>query len=84
MKRREAGQGMAEYALILVLIAVLVIALLLLLGPIIHGTFCTIIAGLGDVQHVPITDGCTARLRFEGVHWRMQHEQTRLGQGSRC
>ena len=31
---REKGQGLAEYALILVLVAIVVLAILLLLGPV--------------------------------------------------
>ncbi len=39
---REAGQGLVEYALILVLVAVVVIAILTLLGPAIGNVFSTI------------------------------------------
>ena len=39
---REEGQGLVEYALILVLIAVVVIAVLMLLGPVIGDVFSTI------------------------------------------
>jgi len=38
-KANEHGQGLVEYALILVLVAVVVIAALLVLGPIIGNTF---------------------------------------------
>jgi pilus assembly protein Flp/PilA len=38
----EKGQGLVEYALILVLVAVVVIAVLTLLGPIISNVFSTI------------------------------------------
>jgi len=44
---KERGQGLVEYALILVLIAVVVIAVLSLLGPSIQGVFCQIVAQLG-------------------------------------
>jgi pilus assembly protein Flp/PilA len=44
---KEKGQGLVEYALILVLVAVVVIAVLTLLGPIIGNVFSDIIAGLG-------------------------------------
>jgi pilus assembly protein Flp/PilA len=40
------GQGLVEYALILVLVAVVVIAVLLLLGPQIGNVFSTIITNL--------------------------------------
>ena len=39
---REEGQGLVEYALILVLVAVVVIAILTLLGPSIGNVFSTI------------------------------------------
>ena len=39
LKVRETGQGLVEYALILVLVAVVVIAVLLILGPIIGNVF---------------------------------------------
>ena len=40
---KEKGQGLVEYALILVLVAVVVIAILSLLGPAIGNVFSTII-----------------------------------------
>jgi len=43
---KERGQGLVEYALILVLVAVVVIAVLTLLGPIIGNVFSSIIASL--------------------------------------
>jgi pilus assembly protein Flp/PilA len=36
---RERGQGLVEYALLLVLVALVVIAVLLILGPIIGNVF---------------------------------------------
>ena len=39
---KERGQGLVEYALILVLVAIVVIALLLVLGPLIGNVFSTI------------------------------------------
>jgi pilus assembly protein Flp/PilA len=44
---REAGQGLVEYALILVLVAVVVIAILTLLGPAIGNVFSTIANSFG-------------------------------------
>ena len=38
---KEKGQGLVEYALILVLVAIVVIAALMILGPIIGNTFST-------------------------------------------
>jgi pilus assembly protein Flp/PilA len=43
---REEGQGLVEYALILVLVALVVIAILLLLGPIIGNVFSNLITQL--------------------------------------
>jgi len=39
---KERGQGLVEYALILVLVAIVVFAVLLLLGPIIGNVFSSI------------------------------------------
>ncbi len=44
--RSQSGQGLVEYALILVLVAVVVIAVLALLGPAIANVFSTIIGGI--------------------------------------
>ncbi len=44
---REEGQGMVEYALILVLIAVVVIVVLIVLGNQVKNVFCNISGGLG-------------------------------------
>jgi pilus assembly protein Flp/PilA len=43
---REEGQGLVEYALILVLVAVVVIIILVLLGPAIGNIFSNIISAL--------------------------------------
>ena len=43
---REEGQGLVEYALILVLVAVVIIAILTLLGPQIGNVFSRITSGL--------------------------------------
>jgi pilus assembly protein Flp/PilA len=43
---RESGQGLVEYALILVLVAIVVIAILALLGPQIGNVFSQINQGL--------------------------------------
>jgi len=45
----KRGQGLVEYALILVLVAILVIAALAVLGPIIGNTFSTINSSLSSV-----------------------------------
>ncbi|MCP5095648.1 MAG: Flp family type IVb pilin [Chloroflexi bacterium] len=44
--QRENGQGLVEYALVLVLVAVVVIAILTLLGPQIGNVFSRIVDGL--------------------------------------
>jgi pilus assembly protein Flp/PilA len=44
--QREEGQGLVEYALVLVLVAVVVIAILTLLGPQIGNVFSRITDGL--------------------------------------
>ncbi len=43
----DEGQGMVEYALILVLIAVVVIVILIVLGNQVQNVFCNISGGLG-------------------------------------
>jgi pilus assembly protein Flp/PilA len=44
---REEGQGLVEYALVLVLVAIVVIAILTLLGPQVGNEFSRIYNGLG-------------------------------------
>mgnify|MGYP001037838760 CR=1 FL=1 len=46
--QREEGQGLVEYALILVLVAIVVIAILTLLGPQIGNVFSRVVAGFPD------------------------------------
>gem|GEM_PF-1832907 len=46
--RNERGQGMVEYALILVLIAVVVIAVLIILGNQVQNVFCNISGAIGQ------------------------------------
>ena len=43
---RENGQGLVEYALVLVLVAIVVIAILTLLGPQIGEVFSQVVNGL--------------------------------------
>jgi len=40
---REAGQGVVEYVLLLLLVAIILFGILLLLGPVIGNVFSTII-----------------------------------------
>jgi pilus assembly protein Flp/PilA len=44
----EKGQGLVEYALILVLVAIVVFAALMILGPIVGNVFSTINNSLGN------------------------------------
>ena len=46
--RTAKGQGLVEYALVLVLVAIVVIAILSLLGPQIGNVFSRIVCGLDD------------------------------------
>jgi len=48
--KEEKGQGLVEYALILVLVAIVVFAVLMLLGPIIGNVFSTINSSLLNAQ----------------------------------
>lgn len=43
---KEKGQGLVEYALILVLVAIVVIVVLALLGPVIGQVFSNAVAGI--------------------------------------
>jgi pilus assembly protein Flp/PilA len=60
---REEGQGLVEYALILVLVAIVVIAILLQLGPVISDAFCKVTdvlqPGSCDTGVITITSGPT-------------------------
>jgi pilus assembly protein Flp/PilA len=47
--KKEKGQGLVEYALILVLVAIVVIAALMVLGPMIGNTFSKINSSLSSV-----------------------------------
>ena len=46
---RERGQGLVEYAFILVLVAIVVIAALMILGPIIGNVFSKLNSSLNTV-----------------------------------
>jgi pilus assembly protein Flp/PilA len=46
---KEKGQGLVEYALILVLVAIVVIAVLMVMGPTIGNTFSLINSSLSGV-----------------------------------
>lgn len=44
--RNHSGQGLVEYALILVMVAVVVIVVLALLGPVIGNLFSNVVRGI--------------------------------------
>ena len=46
---KEKGQGLVEYALILVLVAIVVIAVLMIMGPTIGNTFSLINSSLSGI-----------------------------------
>ena len=46
---KEQGQGLVEYALILVLVAIVVIAALMVLGPVIGNVFSKVNSSLSGV-----------------------------------
>ena len=46
---KEKGQGLVEYALILVLVAIVVIAVLLIMGPTIGNAFSQINSSLSSI-----------------------------------
>lgn len=46
-RRNEEGQGLVEYALVMVLVSVVVIAILTVLGPTISNVYCSINTALG-------------------------------------
>ncbi len=46
---QPSGQGLVEYALIIVLVAIVVIAALLLLGPVVGNAFSTVNNSLASV-----------------------------------
>ncbi len=46
----ERGQGLVEYALILVLVAVVVVAILLLLGPAVGNLYSNIVVSLEQIS----------------------------------
>jgi pilus assembly protein Flp/PilA len=65
--KREKGQGLVEYALILVLIAIVVIAILALLGPSVGGVYSNIVCALendGSISGVDVTPGLTGGARI--------------------
>lgn len=64
-KQKEKGQGLVEYALILVLVAIVVIAALMVLGPIIGNVFSKVngsLSGIGSGSSAaPVGSGCEVK-----------------------
>jgi pilus assembly protein Flp/PilA len=58
-QRREAGQGLVEYALILVLVSVVVIVILSQLGVNVGGVFCKVTTALGGGSSQTLTGTLT-------------------------
>ncbi len=50
MPRKEGGQGLLEYALILVLVVVIVIVILALLGPTVGNMFSNVVQHVKDLS----------------------------------
>lgn len=50
LKNKEKGQGLVEYALILVLVAIVVISALMILGPVVGNVFSKINSSLSTVS----------------------------------
>lgn len=86
LKEKEKGQGLVEYALILVLVAIVVIAALMILGPIIGNVFSkvnsslsTVSTGGGAAAAAPVappapTGPCY--LRWTGTQWVHWYDNT--------
>jgi pilus assembly protein Flp/PilA len=58
-KKGQKGQGLVEYALILVLVAIVVIATLVILGPKIGNILSTINSSIASGSGVPVSGGGT-------------------------
>jgi pilus assembly protein Flp/PilA len=71
---REAGQGMVEYALILVLVAVVIIVALALFGSRVSSTYKTVVDGLqgGRSTQQVIADFQTRMLNYFNLHTHWQ------------
>ncbi|MBN1287982.1 MAG: hypothetical protein JXB47_21470 [Anaerolineae bacterium] len=66
ISRSAKGQGLAEYALILVLVAVVAILILVVLGEQTQQVFCSIISALGE--NAPDVEACEApRVTCSGI-----------------
>lgn len=71
LKNKEKGQGLVEYALILVLVAIVVIAALMVLGPTINSVFGRINASLSSVagSAAPFSQMCSGYSSGTVMHY---------------
>ncbi len=65
---REEGQGLVEYALILVLVAIVVISILLLLGPVVGNVFSNVVIALQQQAGMPGPITHVSAGRYGGSH----------------
>lgn len=78
--KHEMGQGLVEYALILVLVALVVIAALMILGPVIGNVFSQINSSLSRVGAGGSTEGGGE----ETTTCTTEHQQACAAQGLIC
>ena len=66
--RRQKGQGLVEYALILVLVAIVVIGSMALVGKRVASTFCSIVMQIGGSVPTSIANSCNSpQISFSGI-----------------
>ena len=66
--RRQKGQGLVEYALILVLVALVVIGSMALVGKQVAATFCSIVLQIGGTVPAGIANSCSGpQIAFSGI-----------------
>lgn len=66
-RRRQAGQGMVEFALILVLVALVVIGTMMVMGNTVQNTYWNIVASFDTSGKTPQQISC------EQGHYNCQH-----------
>jgi|GEM_PF-1920368 len=76
--KKEKGQGLVEYALILVLVAIVVIAALMILGPIIGNVFSKGNSSLSTVS----TGGTGGGTNSDTKSWNLLFEMDRISMGA--
>ena len=83
-RKKEKGQGLVEYALILVLVAIVVISAMMVLGPKIGSIFSKVNSSLTTVggspaaaaTAVPTASLGTCYLRWTGTQWVHWYDNT--------